>query len=82
MDAMPFDTSCEEEQLWTAAIEADQQIGREWLRRAELIARAHAVGAAAGRSEFVVCEVKDSRDSSFSSRASSGSSQKSSQGLR
>ena len=57
MDAMPFDTSCEEEQLWTAAIEADQQIGREWLRRAELIARAHAVGAAAGRSEFVVCEV-------------------------
>lgn len=57
MDAMGFDTSCEEEQLWTAAIEADQQIGREWLRRAELIARAHAVGAAAGRSEFVVCEV-------------------------
>ena len=57
MDAMPFDTSCEEEQLWTAAVEADQQLGREWLRRAELIARAHAIGAAAGRAEFVVCEL-------------------------
>jgi len=56
MDAMPFDTSCEEEQLWTVAVEADQQLGREWLRRAERVARAHAVAAAAGRAEFVVCE--------------------------
>lgn len=57
MDAMPFDTSGEEEQLWTAAVEIDEQAGREWLRRAELVARAHVLASAAGRGEFVVCEV-------------------------
>ncbi len=56
-DALGFDTSSDEEHVFTLLAECDQQLGREWLSRCELMVRAYCLGAAAGRAEFVVCEI-------------------------
>ncbi len=56
-DALGFDTSSDEEHVFTLLAECDQQLGREWLSRCELMVDAYALGAAAGRAEFVVCEI-------------------------
>lgn len=54
---MPFDTTNPEEHVWTLATEADEQQARVWLSRCELIVRGYALAAAAGRAEFVTCEM-------------------------
>ena len=56
-DAAGFDTSSPEEHVFTLLGECDQQLTLDWLQRCELIVMAYALGAAAGRAEFVVCEV-------------------------
>ena len=56
-DALGFDTSSAEEHAFTLLSECDQQLGREWLSRCELMVDAYSLGAAAGRAEFVVCEI-------------------------
>lgn len=57
MDALGFDTSSVEENVWTLAAECDQLLARDWVERAELVVRGYALAAAAGRAEFVVCEI-------------------------
>lgn len=56
-DALGFDTSSDEEHVFTLLAECDQQLGREWLSRCELMVWAYCLGAAAGRAEFVGCEI-------------------------
>lgn len=54
---LPLETSGPEQAWWLAATEADQEASLLWVRRAEAIAAAYALAAAAGRAEFAVCEV-------------------------
>ena len=43
--------------MLTLLSECDLQLTLDWLERCELIVKAYGLGAAAGRAEFVVCEI-------------------------